>query len=719
MQKPPPSASHSSTRIGIDIGGTFTDFVVFDPSTGEIETFKIASTPHDPADAVLLGLGEIRKKSGIDLPLNIIHGSTVATNALLERKGARTAMVTTRGFKDVLQIRRQNRPELYDFASRPVPPLVPEDLRLEADERVDYLGNVIIALEDQNVDQTISNLQSSIQQSPVESVAVVLLFSFVNPDHEQHITDKLRAAGFFTSASHEILPEYREFERTSTTVVNAYVSPVLDRYLSKLEISLTPDFKSSISNHQSPPSTLQIMQSNGGSISVSEAKSSAVRCILSGPAGGVVGSQYVAEFALPSPLPTPSGQGDGVRVLTFDMGGTSTDVALIDGQPQITTEAEVGGHPIGIPLLDIHTIGAGGGSIAYVDAGGALRVGPESAGADPGPACYGKTGDQRAQTDIVRLPSSMPRLLATVTDANLFLGRIPPDDFLGGAMPLYPQLAEEALKRVGDELGLSAIETALGVIEIANAHMERALRVISVERGYDPRDFTLLSFGGAGGLHAADLARRLHIPEVLISPYASTFSAFGMLAADVIKDYTQTVMLPGDCPPTDILERFTPLTHQGENDLLNEGLEKDAITLQPSLDMRYRGQSYELNIPFGENFIADFHQAHRQSYGYDRPNGEIEIVNLRVRALGQVPSPQINPQPREDSDASTALLDSFPVTFSKGTEMIPFYQGEVLLPGNQIQGPAIVVRNDTTILIGQGDTARVDPYLNLILEIGN
>jgi len=401
------------------------------------------------------------------------------------------------------------------------------------------------------------------------------------------------------------------------------------------------------------------------------------------------------------------------------MGGTSTDVALIDGQPQITTEAEVGGHPIGIPLLDIHTIGAGGGSIAYVDAGGALRVGPESAGADPGPACYGKTGDQRAQTDIVRLPSSMPRLLATVTDANLFLGRIPPDDFLGGAMPLYPQLAEEALKRVGDELGLSAIETALGVIEIANAHMERALRVISVERGYDPRDFTLLSFGGAGGLHAADLARRLHIPEVLISPYASTFSAFGMLAADVIKDYTQTVMLPGDCPPTDILERFTPLTHQGENDLLNEGLEKDAITLQPSLDMRYRGQSYELNIPFGENFIADFHQAHRQSYGYDRPNGEIEIVNLRVRALGQVPSPQINPQPREDSDASTALLDSFPVTFSKGTEMIPFYQGEVLLPGNQIQGPAIVVRNDTTILIGQGDTARVDPYLNLILEIGN
>ncbi len=711
MQKPPQKNSHSSIRIGIDIGGTFTDFVVFDPSTGEIETFKIASTSHDPAEAVLLGLGEIKKMVGNDILLNIIHGSTVATNALLERKGAKTALVTTRGFKDVLQIRRQNRPELYDFASRPAPPLVPEDLRLEVDERVDYLGSPIIELEDQNVDQIISKLQSTIQQSPVESVAVVLLFSFVNPDHEQHITEKLRAQGFFTSASHEILPEYREYERASTTVVNAYVSPVLDRYLTKLETRFYSNIQSTTSDSQPSTASLQIMQSNGGSISVNEAKSSAVRCILSGPAGGVVGCQYVGDL-----IQSPT---SNIKLLTFDMGGTSTDVTLIDGQPQITTEAEVGGHPIGIPLLDIHTIGAGGGSIAYVDAGGALRVGPESAGADPGPACYGKTeagGPHKGKSSLL---SAVNQRLATVTDANLLLGRIPPDDFLGGAMPLYPQLAEEALKRVGDELRLSPIETALGVIEIANAHMERALRVISVERGHDPRDFTLLSFGGAGGLHAADLARRLHIPEVLISPYASTFSAFGMLAADVIKDYTQTVMLPGDCPPSVILERFTPLTLQGESDLLNEGLEKGDIALQPSLDMRYRGQSYELNIPFGESFIADFHQAHSNTYGYDRPNGEIEIVNLRVRAIGQVPSPQINPQPVADSNASSAFIDKYPVTFSTGSEIIPFYRGEALRPGNQIQGSAIVVLDDTTILIGQGDTARVDPYLNLVLEIGN
>jgi len=744
MQKTPPA----SMRIGIDIGGTFTDFVVFDPSTGEINTFKFASTPHDPAEAVLLGLEEVSKQYPVtSRQWHIIHGSTVATNALLERKGAKTALITTHGFKDVLQIRRQNRPELYDFASRPTPALIPEDLRLEVDERVDYLGNIITALDDENIAQIISNLQSPVSsdQLPVDSVAVVLLFSFVNPNHEQRIAEKLRAAGFFTSASHEILPEYREYERTSTTAVNAYVSPILDRYLTKLENSLTskinspgsnpqspiPNRQSPIANPQFPIPTLQIMQSNGGSISVRAAKTSAVRCILSGPAGGVVGAQFVGgklkqkigETTLNQDTHGSQRATCNLQLLTFDMGGTSTDVSLIDGQPQITTEAEVGGHPIAIPLLDIHTIGAGGGSIAYIDAGGALRVGPQSAGADPGPACYGKSlsgergaasgNDSRSTLPATRYPQ------ATVTDANLMLGRIPPDDFLGGAMPLYPELAEEALNIVGKELGLSPIETALGVIEIANAHMERALRVISVERGYDPRDFTLLSFGGAGGLHAANLARRLRIPEVLISPYASTFSAFGMLAADVIKDYTQTVMLPGDCPQTEITERFVPLTRKGRQDLLKEGLADGDIHLQRSLDMRYRGQSYELNIPFGEHITSDFHEAHRQTYGYDRPDGEIEIVNLRVRAVGQIPSPEINPQPMGSSDASEALIDRRPVTLSAGKEQLPFYRSEALQPGDRIPGPAIVVRQDTTILFGKADTASVDAYLNLILEIGD
>ena len=768
-----PSISHQTPlRIGIDIGGTFTDFVIFSPASGKIKTFKLPSTPHDPAEAVLIGLARISEQSffrhqrcakrasrwAVDSPSsgtegaqsvlrdgqwNIIHGSTVATNALLERKGAKTALITTSGFKDVLQIRRQNRPDLYDFASRPTPPLIPADLRLEVDERVDFQGNVLTPLEDEQINQIISNLQSPVtsKQLPVDSIAVVLLFSFANPEHEQRIAEKLRAAGFFASASHEILPEYREYERTSTTVVNAYVSPVLDRYLSKLEKSLTSkktpssNTQSPISNLQYPTSTLQIMQSNGGSISVAEAKNSAVRCILSGPAGGVVGCQYIGEITHgldqnESKKPHISKPTDSnlqypisnLQLLTFDMGGTSTDVSLIDGEPQITTEAEVGGHPIAIPLLDIHTIGAGGGSIAYIDAGGALRVGPQSAGADPGPACYGKSGtgergaggenDSRSTLHAGRWP------LATVTDANLLLGRIPPDDFLGGAIPLYPDLAQKTISHVGKELGLSPIETALGVIEIANAHMERALRVISVERGYDPRDFTLLSFGGAGGLHAVDLARRLRIPEVLISPYASTFSAFGMLAADVIKDYTQTVMLPGDSSMMEISDRFAKLVQKGRGDLLKEGIDEENIIIHSSLDMRYRGQSYELSIPFGENFIADFHEAHRQSYGYDHPGGEIEIVNLRVRAVGQVPSPQIAPQPMGIAEASDARIDIRPVTFAAGTQEIPFYRGEMLQPGNQITGPAIVVRDDTTILIGDQDKASVDPYLNLILDIG-
>jgi N-methylhydantoinase A len=705
-------------RIGIDIGGTFTDFVIFDPSSGDIETFKLPTTPHDPSEAVLSGLKRIDDKfnpQSTDGPAStIIHGSTVATNALLERKGARTALITTGGFKDVLHIRRQNRPKLYDFASRPDPPLIPPDIRLEVEERVDYKGEVITSLDEVQVEEIIEQLLNENPERPIESVAVVLLFSFANPAHEKHIADQLRAAGFLASPSHKILPEYREYERTSTTVVNAYVSPVFDRYLSRLENALTPDHQH---NSNNPTSSLQIMQSNGGSISVAEARNSAVRCILSGPAGGVVGSQFVAEFALPTTSPPPpdlaAPGGEGVRVLTFDMGGTSTDVSLIVGEPQISTEAEVGGHPIAIPLLDIHTIGAGGGSIARIDAGGALRVGPESAGADPGPACYGKpvsSGQWIVGSETI--------LNATVTDANLLLGRIPPDDFLGGEMTLYPELAKNALVGVGNELGLSAIETALGVIEIANAHMERALRVISIERGYDPRDFVLLSFGGAGGLHATDLARQLSIPEVLISPYASTFSAFGMLAADVIKDYTQTVMLPGDCDQTELSNQLTPLIQQGQEDLLKEGILEENTQLQSSLDMRYRGQSYQLSVPFGEHYISDFHESHRHSYGYDLPRGEIEIVNLRVRAVGRVPSPKLTPRPMGPVDASAAQFDSRAVTFPHGTQEIPFYRAQTLEPGNQIDGPAIVVRDDTTIIINDGDTASVDPYFNLRIEIG-
>ena len=683
-------------RIGIDIGGTFTDFVIFDPTSGNISTFKLPSTPKDPSEAVLDGLGKLGINYSNNAPIAIIHGSTVATNALLERKGAATALITTRGFKDVIQIGRQNRSDLYDFATTPPEPLIPSELRFELDERVDQFGDVLTSLDETKVDNLIAKFQSGANSSPIESVAVVFLFSFANLQHEQIVTKKLRDAGFFVSASHEILPEYREYERTSTTVVNAYVSPVLDRYLKRVQENL-------------PANTpLQIMQSNGGSISVEEARKSGVRCILSGPAGGVVGCQFIGETIQRDDKRAQRNPAlDKLRLLTFDMGGTSTDVSLIDGQPQVTSEAEIGGLPIRVPVLDIHTIGAGGGSIAFVDAGGALRVGPESAGAEPGPACYGRSTTNQSP-------------LATVTDANLLLGRIPPERFLGGTMPLYPDLAETAIAPLANQLGLTLTETALGIVEIANAHMERALRVISVERGHDPREFTLLSFGGAGSLHATDLARRLHIPQVLIPPHAATLSAFGMLAADVVKDYTQTVMLPGNTLLAQLQSQISILLERAKIEIKAEGFTDQNICLEPALDMRYRGQSYELTIPFTENFEADFHKGHHQTYGYQRLDANLEIVNLKVRGTGLVASPQISAQPFGSADPSAALIEHRSVVLATNQKNeIPFYLGETLQPGNIIPGPAVVVRDDTTILIGASDRAAIDPYLNLIIEIGS
>ena len=700
----------SRLSIGLDIGGTFTDFVIYHPASGELRTFKLLSTPHDPAEAVLDGLAQIFAASpgatnpGAEHPgtAHIIHGSTVATNALLERKGAVTAFVATRGFSDILQIGRQNRPELYDFFADPPVSLVPAELRFEVDERVAADGQVLQALDPEQVTALLPQLQAR----GVQSVAVCLLFSFLHPEHEAQVAAALRQAGLFVSASSEVLPEYREYERASTTAVNAYVSPVLDRYLLHLEDGLAALGAAQGAGQE--PHRLRVMQSNGGSISVAEARRGGVRCILSGPAGGVVGAQYVASLTLRPPLPE-SGEGPGVRavrVITFDMGGTSTDVALIDGQPQITTDASVGGCPIRIPLLDIHTIGAGGGSIASLDAGGALRVGPHSAGADPGPACYGK-GD-----------------LPTVTDANLVLGRLAPEYFLGGQMPLDAGRAQAVLARLGDQLGLDALQAALGVVAVANAHMERALRVISVERGRDPRHFALLSFGGAGGLHAADLARSLGIPRLIVPPLASTLSAFGMLAADVVKDYTQTVMLPGSTPQAELAARLAPLAQRGLAEVQAEGLPPHAIRIEPSLDMRYRGQSYELSVSFDSaaqddaGLLPRFHALHQQVYGYSLPQAQVEIVNLRLRAVGRTQPPVLAAASLAGPDPRAALMERRPVVFSDGVHLLPLYRGEALQPGNRFSGPALVVRADTTILIGLTDQVEVDAYRNLLVEIG-
>jgi N-methylhydantoinase A len=672
-------------RIGIDIGGTFTDFVVFMPSTGQLHTFKIPTSTQDPSQSVLEGLTRILnlKEAKNYKDLTIVHGSTVATNALLEHKGAKTALIATHGFKDVIQIGRQNRPSLYDFFCDPPVPLIPEEFRYEVVERIDAQGNVLIPLSEQDIDEIIPLLD----QNSIESVAICLLFSFLHPAHELKIAQKLRQKGLFVSASCEILPEYREYERTSTTTINAYVSPILDRYLSQLE--------ENISRLSNKSSRLRIMQSNGGQISLNEARINGVRCILSGPAGGVVGCQYIAQFASKS---VPAN-----KLITFDMGGTSTDVSLIDHEPKITKEAHIGGYPISIPMLDIHTIGAGGGSIAYVDSGGALRVGPISAGAYPGPACYGNVKAEQAQP--------------TVTDANLVLGRLIPEMFLGGQIRLNPDLAIRAIAQLSQKLGLDIIRTALGIIEIVNTHMMRALRVISVERGYDPMDFSLLAFGGAGGLHAVSLARQLGIPRVVIPPIAATLSAFGMLVADVIKDYSQTVMFSNLTPIATIKEALIPLTQRATKELQEEGISPEQVIIEQILDMRYKGQSYELPVPFRENPWDEFHAIHQKAYGYSHPDAPMEIVNLRVRALGKIPPIPIRYSENLTSDATHARIGKQRLYLSQDEIEVPLYRGEMLKPGNRIHGPALIARDDTTILLEPTNISKVDHYLNLIISI--
>ena len=679
MEKP-----RYSLRIGVDIGGTFTDFVIYDPQSRQIETFKLLSTPADPSKAVMAGVVSVyqhyRQRSDRPLNLEIIHGSTVATNALLERKGAKTALITTRGFRDVLEIGRQNRPLLYDLLSDPPSPLIPGELRFEVNERVDSHGNVITALDNTNTEEI---LQAILSAGDIKSIAVCLLFSFLHPEHELQIGERLIDEGFDVSLSCQVLPEFREFERTSTTVVNAYVSPVLKSYLNSLDEEL---------NTLPARSSLRVMQSNGGSISPAEATRNGVHCILSGPAGGIIGAQFFGQQA-------NGGTDQPLKLITFDMGGTSTDVSLVNGTPQVTTESMIGGCPIRVPVLDIHTIGAGGGSIAWVDRGGALRVGPVSAGADPGPACYG-IGWQ-----------------PTVTDANLLLDRLSPMHFLGGKMPLDASRSLKAADALGSELGLDVYSTALGIIEVVNANMERALRLISVERGYDPRDFTLLSFGGAGGLHSVDLARRLGIPRVLIPPYASTLSAFGMLASNLIKDYSLTVMLPGETHPDEVRLAFTPLIERGLYEIQAEGVPREEIRLQPSLDARYRGQSYELTIPLGEDILADFHALHLATYGYNRPDVAVEIVNLRLRGIAELPSPQLDPLPCGSTDSQDAIIEFQRVFLASGIADVALYRGESLLAGNQLFGPAIVIRNDTTILLDCDDFGMIDQLGNLWIQI--
>ena len=664
--------------IGIDIGGTFTDFVIFHPISNQIFTYKTLSTPQNQALAVLAGLDQFQNLKAS----KIIHGSTVATNALLEGKGVKTALVTTLGFKDVLIIGRQNRPSLYDWAISKPKPLIPPELSFEVNERIDCDGAILKAL---NPEEIYPIIQKLIEKG-VQSVAISLLFSFLYPKHEMEIADYLRSENFFVSVSSEIIPEYREYERTSTTAVNAYVSPIFDIYLSSLNSAI-------------PDSQLLVMQSNGGMISLEKARRTGVRCILSGPAGGVIAAQYLTKTAIRSNNP-PISDTSELKLITFDMGGTSTDVSLISNSPTITNESIIGGYPIGIPVLDIHTIGAGGGSIAYADQGGALRVGPQSAGADPGPACYGSGH------------------LATVTDANLVLGRLIPEYFLGGKMHLDIDRAWKSIERLALKLGLSTTQCAQGIITVANAHMEHALRVISVERGFDPREFILFSFGGAGGLHASELARSMRIPRVLVSPFASVMSAFGMLAADLVLDYVQTVML-SDTTPIELIESLLePIIRQGEIEILAQGIDQSNLAVQLYVDARYQGQSYELTIPFSHHWVGEFHRSHHNTYGYSSPETKLELVNLRVKAIGHTPHPILPWWPDCGVNPDKAFITNRTIINHHKSLSIPCFLHENLEPGNIIKGPAMIIRSDTTLLIDEYDCLRVDGYNNLWINIG-
>lgn len=667
------SEQQSPAILGVDIGGTFTDIVYYVPSQastnegGQLIIHKVPSTPSNPAQGLLAGMHDL----AVEPTTIVIHGSTVATNALLERKGACAALITTEGFADVLEIGRQNRPALYDIMQQRPPVLIPRERRFELPERLDYHGSILRAPTPGEIEKLIEQLAAC----QPESIAISLLYAFRNPVHEQVLAGILRERfpGVYLSLASEILPQFREYERTSTAAVNAYVQPLMARYLSNLQ------------EHIAGP--LRIMQSSGGSISAPAAAREPVRTVLSGPAGGVIGAFHIARIA------------GHEQVITLDMGGTSTDVALCPGAITETTEEVVAGCPISVPTVAIHTVGAGGGSIVRLDEGNALTVGPQSAGADPGPACYGK-GD-----------------FLTVTDANLVLGRIDPAYFLGGRFKLYPERAYERMAELAREMGISVQEAALGIIRVVNASMERAIRTVSLEKGYDPRLLTLLPFGGAGPLHACELAEALHIPRVFIPRHPGVLSALGMVLAPIVKDYVQTVMLDAQNLDEAILENaFADLEARARTDIKHE-TESGEASLLRSYDLRYRGQSYELTTPDAGNLAATldtFHALHEQRFGHSHPDQPVQMVSIRLKVVMQPHTPELPEQPFTGPSADHALIGERLMTFASGEHRVHGYDRARLRHGNRMMGPALLVQSDSTILLPPGWEGVVDAWENIV-----
>ncbi len=652
--------------LGVDIGGTFTDFVLV--QGGVLRLHKQLSTPGDPSRALLEGVTHL----GLSHDAAVIHGSTVATNALLEYKGAPTAFITTAGFADIIEIGRQNRPDLYVLVPARPDPLVPPDLRFEAEERVDAAGYVRHPL---NAD-ALESLVRQVAASRAESLAVCLLFSFMNDEHEQQIKTALAPLGLPVTLSSELAPEYREYERASTVVINAYVRPLMERYLTRVQEGLEGR-------------RLLIMQSNGGIIDAATAGREAARTALSGPAAGAVGAFHTAGLA-------------GIEdIITFDMGGTSTDVAVFPGRIPYTREALINGMPLTLPVVDIHTVGAGGGSIARIDEGGALRVGPQSAGADPGPACYGRG----------RQP--------TTSDANLVLGRLQPDHFLGGSMSLDLGRARKAVARLTDLWPDASIEqAALGVVRVANASMERAIRAVSIERGFDPRTFTLVAFGGAGPLHACDLAMSLHIPRVFLPRTAGVLSALGMTVADLVRDGVAPLLeVWADDLPVRLEGVFVDLEERAAAALVDEGLPYTDIELERALDMRYAGQSHEVTVnDVSADWLEAFHAAHYRLYRHRHDEQSVEVVAVRVRAVGRWGKPDLPTVTRASGVVDEAVLDTRTAWFADGPQPAPVFDRTKLLAGHTFDGPAIIVQLDSTAVVPPGWHGEVDEWGNILLS---
>lgn len=651
--------------IAVDTGGTFTDFYYI--LGQKVQTHKVLSTPQDPSKAILRGLQELGFDQG-----ELIHGSTVATNALLERKGARVALVTTSGFEDIIEIGRQNRDSLYDIFVERSEPLVKTGDRFGISERLDANGKVLKVLSATEL----KKLCRQLQKSRVQSIAICLLNSYTDGRHEQAIAKSLQKLGKPLSLSSLICPEFREYERSTTTCANAYLAPIMSRYLTRLQQQLTIP--------------IRVMQSNGGSLTIDEAAEQSVRTLLSGPAGGALGALRC-------------GKASGFdKLISFDMGGTSTDLTLLDGKIELSSEAQLSAVPIKIPMIRIHTIGAGGGSIARVDAGGALQVGPESAGAKPGPICYGQKGTQ-----------------CTITDAHLFLGRIHPDYFLGGTMKLHPQKVAGPLQRLAKQMKLTAEATADGILQVANANMARALRVISLERGYDARHFTLVAFGGAGGLHACELADNLKIPRVLVPTSPGILSAYGMAYADWIRDYVHTLLMPDQSRLWSYLSReIRLLKTQARRDAQQSGHVPRELHFTAELDVRYQGQSYELRVPLTKNYARAFVQAHRKRFAYTHSK-PLEIVNVRLQA--RIAYKHREPRTAWQQNRKKRLE---PVGHSKlfwrdRTWKLNCYQRDHLVRGDRIKGPAIIAEYSATTFVPPGWKATCTNNGTLILTQAN